>query len=62
MGAKSSKLPFPSSSLDNTIKKFDEAHDDRFIESMERADWTGARKPNWHQRFDEFIVNIYDPR
>ena len=59
MGSKSSKFPFPSSN-ELTLKKIDNEYSDDFIDSMERADWRGVRKPAFHQRFEEFIVTVYD--
>jgi len=62
MGSSSSKFPFPSSSTKHIVGESDSEHADICIDAMERADWNSTRKPTWHQRFDEFVVNVYDPR
>jgi len=62
MGASSSKHSFPSSFCNHKIRNIDNESSDEIIDSMERADWRGVRKPAFHQRFEEFIVTVYDHR
>lgn len=53
MGSSSSKS-FPPSATDELVGSLA----DMFADSMERADWHGARKPTWQQSRDHYIISI----